>query len=1003
MVDNRDLNDRIVARGTELFARIAGEKPSLFDRSTWTGKIMELAMRNEEFKVQLFRFVDVFPSLATSKQLTDHLREYFGEVEQLPQALAGGARALGMFGTLGGTMLGKALTANIEQMARQFIVGAQTGEALRTITALRRAGFAAVVDVLGEATLTEDEAEAYIAKNLQLLDELAAARENWRSLPGSGDTDLDWGHAAKIQIAVKPSALYARADPQDFEGSVQAICRGLERIYHRVLAVGGFLCIDMENYRLKGIILESFRRLRLAHRDQPNLGVVLQTYLKDTDQDLAELLNWARQNATPISIRLVKGAYWDVETVRARQNGWDVPVRTSKAGTDAAFERQARLILENHPICHFACATHNIRSIAAVIEQARELAVPAARYEFQLLFGMAEPVRTAILEAAGRVRLYCPCGALVPGMGYLVRRLLENTANESFLRQSFTEGQAVRLLLENPAEALMREPAPREAAREALSPGAAGLPRFVNEPQVDFTRRDHREAFPAALAELRQRLGATCPLVINGREIITGDTESSVNPARPTEVLGVVCQAGVGEVEAAIAAARSAFPGWRATAPRRRAEILLRAASAARRRIFELAAWQVLEIGKQWDQAYADVAEAIDFMEYYAREMLRLAEPLRLGQVAGELNHYDYHPRGVAAVIAPWNFPLAISAGMVAAALVTGNCVVYKPSGLTPLVGWQLVELFRVAGLPDGVFNYTPGRSAVMGDFLVDHPDIALVAFTGSLEVGLRIVERAARVHPGQAAVKRVVCEMGGKNAIIVDDDADLDEVIPQVLASAFAFQGQKCSACSRVIVLDGIHDRFVDRLVQAARTWRIGPAEDPAFSMGAVADAQAVEKILDYIGIGSREGRLLYRSATPAEGHFVPLTIIGDVRPEHRLAQEEVFGPVLAVMRAGDFTEALNWANGTRFALTGGVFSRSPEHLARARREFRVGNLYLNRGVTGALVGRQPFGGARLSGGGTKAGGPDYLRHFMDPRVVTENTMRRGFTPHDVGQEQLA
>lgn len=1001
-MDNRDLNDHIVARGTELFARIAGKKPSLFDRETWTGKIMDLAMRNEEFKVQLFRFVDVFPSLATSKQVTDHLREYFGAGEHLPPVLATGARALGMLGTFGGTMLNKALTANIEKMARQFIIGAKTGDALRTIGALRSAGFAAVVDVLGEATLTEDEEEAYIATYLQLLDELATAQESWPSLPGTGAADLDWGHAAKIQIAVKPSALYALANPQDFEGSVQAICRGLERIYRRVLAVGGFLCIDMESYRLKAITLEAFRRLRLAHRDQPNLGVVLQAYLKDTDHDLEELLGWARQNATPISVRLVKGAYWDFETVRARQNGWEVPVRTLKAETDAAFERQARTILENHAICHFACATHNIRSIAAVIELARELAVPAARYEFQFLFGMAEPVRRAILEVAGRVRLYTPYGSLVPGMGYLVRRLLENTANESFLRRSFAEEMAIGPLLEDPTEVVRRELAIRAAAREAASPGAAGLSHFENEPQVDFTRRDHREAFPAAIAELRLRLGATCPLFINGREIVTSDTLPSVNPARPTEVLGVVCQAGVGEVEAAISAARSAFPAWSGIAHHQRADHLLRAASAARRRIIELAAWQVLEIGKQWDQAYADVAEAIDFLEYYAREMLRLGEPVRLGQVAGELNHYDYQPRGVAAVIAPWNFPLAISVGMVAAALVTGNCVVYKPSGLTPLVGWQLVELFRSAGLPDGVFNYTPGRSAVMGDFLVDHPDIALIAFTGSLEVGLRIIERAARVHPGQPAVKRVVCEMGGKNAIIVDDDADLDEVIPQLLTSAFAFQGEKCSACSRVIVLDAIHDRFVDRLVKAARTWRIGPAENPAFCMGAVADAQAQRKILDYIGIGSREGRILYRSAAPAEGYFVPLTIIGDVRPEHRLAQEEIFGPVLAVMRAGDFTEALNWANGTRFALTGGVFSRSPEHLARARREFRVGNLYLNRGVTGALVGRQPFGGARLSGGGTKAGGPDYLRHFMDPRVVTENTMRRGFTPQEVEHERL-
>jgi RHH-type proline utilization regulon transcriptional repressor/proline dehydrogenase/delta 1-pyrroline-5-carboxylate dehydrogenase len=282
-----------------------------------------------------------------------------------------------------------------------------------------------------------------------------------------------------------------------------------------------------------------------------------------------------------------------------------------------------------------------------------------------------------------------------------------------------------------------------------------------------------------------------------------------------------------------------------------------------------------------------------------------------------------------------------------------------------------------------------------MGDYLVDHPDIALIAFTGSMEVGLRMVERAARVHPDQRHVKRVIAEMGGKNAIIIDADADLDEAVPQVLSSAFGFQGQKCSACARVIVLDAVHDRFVERLVEAARAWRIGPAEDPDFAMGAVSDDVAQRKILGYIALGEQEGELLYKSPVPAdEGYWVPLTIIGGITPEHRLAQEEVFGPVLAIMRARDFDQAIQWANATRYALTGGLFSRSPRNIEHARAAFRVGNLYINRGITGALVGRQPFGGSAMSGVGTKAGGPDYLLHFMDPRVVTENTMRRGFTP---------
>lgn len=626
---------------------------------------------------------------------------------------------------------------------------------------------------------------------------------------------------------------------------------------------------------------------------------------------------------------------------------------------------------------------------------ARELNVPEDRYEFQVLYGMAEPVRKGILKVAGRIRLYAPYGNMVPGMGYLVRRLLENTANESFLRQSFAEDAQIERLLEDPAVTVERERAARAAKPKKERKGLGGLPPFNNEAMVDFTRADHRAAFPKHIAQVRTQLGKTYPLFINGKEVRTNDLIPTVNPNKPSEVLGQICQAGTTEVGDAIAAAKAAFPAWRDTDPRTRAEYLLKAAQAARKRLFELSAWQVLEIGKQWDQAYADVTEAIDFLEYYAREMIRLGQPQRVGHAPGELNHYFYEPKGVAAVIAPWNFPLAISMGMASAAIVTGNCVVFKPSGITSIIGWHLVELFREAGLPEGVFNFTPGRGSVMGDYLVDHPDISLIAFTGSMETGLRIIERAAKVHPGQANVKKIISEMGGKNAIIIDDDADLDEAVPHVLYSAFGFQGQKCSACSRVIVLDAVYDKFIERLVSMAKATKVGPSEDPANYMGAVADDKAMKSIKEYAEIGKREGHVLYESPVPAgEGYFVPMTIIGGIKPEHRIAQEEIFGPVLAVMRAKDFDQAIEWANSTQFALTGGIFSRSPEHLAKARREFRVGNLYINRNNTGALVERQPFGGARMSGVGTKAGGPDYLLHFMDPRVVTENTMRRGFAP---------
>ncbi len=986
---------KVIERGKEMFASISGEKPSLFNKAAWMGKVMDWSMQNEQFKVQIFRFVDTFPSLTTPKLLTDHIQEYFGEEKDMPAFLSAGAKMAGMLGSLGGGMLNKFISANIHEMAKQFIVGERTDDAIKNMKKLRSDGFAAVVDVLGEATLSHAEAEEYVGTYLELLDALEKEQDTWAALGSDPKQKDDWGHAPKINVAIKPTATFCLANPQDFEGSVVGILEQARRICKRAVELNAFFCIDMESYKHKDITLEVYRRLKLEYKDYPHIGIVLQAYLKDAEKDTEELIAWAKTHNTPISIRLVKGAYWDYEVVKAKQMGWDVPVWTIKADSDACYERIAYTILKNSDICHFACASHNVRTISAVMEIAKELNVHDSRYEFQVLYGMAEPVRRGILKIAGRVRLYCPYGDMVPGMGYLVRRLLENTANESFLRQSFVEEASLEKLLEDPHKTADRERGVREQNRKSTSQ-VEGFGPFVNEPMVDFTREDHRAVFPAEIAKIRATgLGKVYPLYIGGKKVEVEDKIPTVNPAKPSEVLGHVCQGGIAEVDMALAAARAAYPAWRDTNPVERAKYLVKAAAIARRRQYELSSWQVLEVGKQWDQAQADVAEAIDFLEYYAREMERLAKPRRLGNAPGELNHYIYDPKGITAVIAPWNFPLAISMGMASAAIVAGNPVIYKPANITGIIGHHLVEIFEEAGLPAGVFNYVPGRGSVMGDYLVEHPDISCIAFTGSMEVGLRIVEKAGKTGPNQANVKKVISEMGGKNAIIIDDDADLDEAVPHVLYSAFAFQGQKCSACSRLIVTDAIYDKAIERLVEGAKALLIGPAEDCTYAMGAVADAAAQKNVLEYAALAESEGNLLYKSSTPeGEGYWVPITMVDGITPEHRIAQEEVFGPVLAIMRAKDFDHAIELGNSTRFALTGGVFSRSPKNLDKARKNFRVGNLYLNRNNTGALVERQPFGGARMSGVGTKAGGPDYLLHFMDPRVITENTMRRGFAP---------
>ncbi|SDN99613.1 L-glutamate gamma-semialdehyde dehydrogenase [Desulfonauticus submarinus] len=994
-MDKANLNAKIKERGKEFFTSIRGEAPSVFNKSWWTGKVMDWAMQNENFKVQLFRFVDVLPYLDTTESLTRHIEEYFtGDEHDLPAVLKWGAKGAAGFGKgLAGKLLAKTIRSNLESMAKQFIIGENTKQAIKTLNKLRKDNFAFTVDILGEATVSEEEGFQYQQSYLDLLDALAKEAKKWKGL-FTGD-DLDWGYAPKINASIKPSALYSQAKPVDFENTVETIAERLKPIIRKIKELNGHLCIDMEQYAFKDITLEVYRRLKMdpEFRDFNELAIVLQAYLKDTDRDLDELLSWARAEKINIAIRLVKGAYWDYETVIAKQKGQEIPVYTIKAESDAAFERQAQKILENHDICYFACGSHNIRTISAVLETALELGVPENRYEFQVLYGMAEPVRKGLLNVAKRVRLYAPYGDLIPGMAYLVRRLLENTANESFLRQSFAEGAELDRLLEDPVILAEEEKQKRKQKLKKAQEGK--IPPFENHPFVDFTKKFERDAFPRAIKEVREQLGKTYPLIINGEEVLTEDKLTSVNPANPDEVIGHICQASVKEIDQAISAARDAFPAWRDLSPEERAKYLFKAADYARKNIYHLSAWQILEVGKQWDQAHADVSEAIDFLEYYAREMIRLGNPRKMGRAPGELNHLFYQPKGIAAVIAPWNFPLAISCGMTSAALVAGNCVLYKPAGTSAVVGYTLAKIYEAAGIPKGVFNYVPGRGSVIGDYLVEHPDISLIAFTGSMEVGLRIIEKAAKVQTGQEQVKKVIAEMGGKNAIIIDDDADLDEAIIHIIYSAFGFQGQKCSACSRVIVLESIYDRFVKRLVAAAKSIAIGPAEDPHYYMGPVIDANAQKKISEYVELAKKEGNiLLIRDDIPEKGYYVPLTIVENITPEHRLAQEEIFGPVLAIMKVKNLDQAIEWANSTRFALTGGIFSRSPRHLERARKEFRVGNLYLNRGITGALVERQPFGGFKMSGVGSKAGGPDYLLQFMDPRCVTENTMRRGFAP---------
>jgi 1-pyrroline-5-carboxylate dehydrogenase len=509
---------------------------------------------------------------------------------------------------------------------------------------------------------------------------------------------------------------------------------------------------------------------------------------------------------------------------------------------------------------------------------------------------------------------------------------------------------------------------------------------FTNEPLSDFSDPDRAAAYRQTLAGVRPSLGSHKPLIIGSREVDTGEKIVSLNPAKPAEVVGTVAAAGPPQIEEAFGAAWRAFPGWAHRPAAERAAITIKLAAELRRRRLELAAWETLEASKNWREADADVAEAIDFCEYYARQALELARPVPTNPWPGEINQSWLQPLGAGAVISPWNFPLAILVGMTMGPVAAGNTVVLKPSSQTPMVAAAFMEAVAAADIPDGVINFLPGTGSGMGDYLVDHARCRFINFTGSKEVGLRIGVRAADIHPGQPWLKRVCLEMGGKDAMVVDETADLEAATAAVVHSAFGFQGQKCSAASRLIVLDDIYDTFLERLEAATTELKVGPAE-ANFPVAAVISEEQHRKILAEIDKGKAEAKLLAggKAVDLDGGYFIEPTIFTEVAPDSRLGQYEIFGPVLSVIRARDFDDAVRIFNGTEYGLTGGLFSRSRERIERARCEFDVGNLYINRGITGARVGVQPFGGFKMSGTNAKAGGPDYVRLFLEMKTVAE------------------
>ncbi|MBI4986032.1 MAG: bifunctional proline dehydrogenase/L-glutamate gamma-semialdehyde dehydrogenase [Rhodocyclales bacterium] len=942
-MDNR-FEAEVQTLGRKLQRR-AGEHPPAAYRGV-TGWLLKGAIEDEALRNALFQFVDVLPQLDGGDEVAAHLAAYLDGLDDLRPALLRLAARPG---------LAFVVRLAVRRLARQFLVDATPAAVAAVVAHLARVPAAVSVDAVGEAILTEAEADAYVERNARLIDWLAAA--------------------GTPHVSLKLTALTPHFDAADPAGTRSRVFARLAPLMTLAVARGATLTVDMEQYELKPLILGLF----LAMLDewpqaQWQPAIALQAYLPETAADLDRVLAAAQLHGRRLGVRLVKGAYRDQEAAWAAQRNWPCPTFAAKSATDFHFERLTQRLLENVDSLHPAIASHNLRSQAVALAWARRLGVPGTRWEAQLLYGMAEPLRDALAGEGVSLRIYVPSGDAGVGIAYLIRRLLENTASTSVLRQTYFEGADL--------QAVLAPPLPE-------APPASGGGDDANLPLLDFSRGDEQSAFDAALRAVRSGLPRS-RLLPEGKPV---GHYLARNPAAPDELLGSIELGGVEYAETLLAQAEAAFPAWRDTAPAERARVLRRAADllAARRR--ELAALELLTVGKNRREADADVAEAVDFIRYYADAAEGLAGWRTTRDFPGERNALIYEPLGIALAIAPWNFPLAILAGMASAALAAGNCAILKPAQPGLLVADEFRRALVEAGVPAAACPLLAAPGAVAAH-LVAHPRLHLIAFTGSREVGLGILQAAHAQAPGQRHVKRVVCEMGGKNAIVVDSDADLDEAVAGILASAFGYAGQKCSACSRVIAVGSVHDRLLARLAAAAAALPWGPPEDAQYLFGPVIDKAAQAKAAAYLAVGRQEGRQVWQGEVPSAGWFVPPTIFAGILPQHRMAREEIFAPLLSILAAPDFRSALALAQDSDYALTGGVYSRLPGHLALARQAYRVGNLYLNRKITGARVGIQPFGGVALSGTGIQAGGPDYLKQFLWTRTVSTNAMRHGLIP---------
>ena len=953
-----DVEERTQQLGRELLAEAGRYRPGPAERvQDW---LLGLTAANERFRGRLLRYLDVLASVdhdssgAEAKRLA---AEYFGdEFPELPRGLRWLLR-LARDERVPARVMGESSRRAAELFARRFITPPGAEAMAGTIRQLRDHGRLPSFDLLGEAVLSDREAEAYLARYLELIGQLGDD-------PAAGEVTP--GGVFALQVSLKLSSLTAHFSPVDPEGTIARARPPLEAIVEAADRAGVGVTVDMEQFEYRDLTWELFTRT-FARGERfggwPGAGIVLQAYLREVDAHADALVAFAHARGVPYQVRLVKGAYWDYETIVAEAAGWTPPVFTRKAATDAAFERVLARLVEAHSTLHVAVGSHNARAHALAEALAEAAGLPERAVEHQTLFRTAEGTSRALADLGWAARDYVPSGELLPGMAYLVRRVLENSSQAGVLLAGRTGASP---------EDLLRPPPPLDPP----PPPPAPPDGFARAPEARWFAPDFRDAFAAALDSTRARWGGRFPLRAGGAGVRAAETLAVRSPSHPeAEPVGLVELADAEGARRAITIAAEGSTGWAATPVAERASILRRGAGLLEARGHEFAAWVVHEGGRDRAGAWTEVEEAVDFLRYYAGQ----AEAL-FGDFGDRIA-----PRGVVAVIPPWNFPLAIPCGMTAAALACGNAAILKPAEQTPLIGLRLAALLHEAGVPRDALIALPGRGETAGAALAESPEVAMVAFTGSRAVGTLLHEVVARVEPaGEAVTKTLVAEMGGKNAIIVFADADPDEVVDGVMRSAFGHANQKCSAASRVLVAESVYESIRDRLVEAARSLRTGPADVAETQINPVIDAEARARLTRDAQTARGECEVLLdrfeEVAGDGELSLGPLVVeLPASRSQAaRTATEELFGPILALIPFATEEEAYAVANGTDYGLTAGIFSRSPATIERASRAFDAGNVYANRAITAARVGVEPFGGMKMSGTGPKAGGSDYLWAFV-------------------------